>query len=881
MVLLSRNFVIFYCLTCLAVFYFAVTTKPQNERSSNTNKTPPHLSGQTEQQPAPARAQQQQQQRDNVDRWRCNGAPVPENERKRFAVTSFLVSADTNYLEGVGVLGRSLLSSTDRGSVGMYLLMLNDTPITQPQEFYLSRSGWKICRVPLIEPVQPEKVLDRFRQQFTKLVLWTWTEFERIVYLDADTLVTRDISGLFTCLPADANEDPASCDFAATLDYADGAFRKGFNMGVFALKPSLKTFTAYLELSQKDTSYDLIMAEQGMLNKVHESVPWHRLNLIHNANLAIYMQDRDLWERNAGEICVIHYTMAKPFNLVEGNEHERTWSPVAQWFKQAETTAIVITSTGLYGKVMAKAQLLALKQLWHSTPNVDIFFWTDNEGILNEFSENRDVVLFKHTKLGWPEDTYQRPSLYLEQKDVLSAYTYIFSLDADLLPRREVTSVINGDLVGLKHPGMINSSPADFTFERRPESAAYIPVGEGKTYYQGSLYGGRSELVIQLWTEVKKQISTDLEKGIIARFHEESHLNHYLWKHPPTKELGPSYSFPGGWNIKGETMIIEHLDKGAFGGHSLFQSQGEDPKPAQPSQPEKPETPEEPKEPEDPPKINFHDTWRCNGRPVSTNKKFAVVSWMASPDSTYLRAAGVLGHSILAHTNHETTGMYLMVLDTSPVSEEQEWYLAKAGWTVCKVALIKPLYPDRVFPRYRENLTKMAIWTWTEFERIVYMDADTLVVGDLSPLFTEVTMGLAATLDYSEGRITPDLNTGVMSLEPSTTLFDKYLHMINTRTDYRLDMAEQGLLNKVYLEEEERAGGKQLWQRFSFVYDANLAIYMQNRAFWEELVREGLKIIHFTMIKPFNLDQGAPERSWEPIQLWFKNEQELDALKTS
>lgn len=38
-------------------------------------------------------------------------------------------------------------------------------------------------------------------ENFGRLHLWAWTEYSRVVYIDADCMVMRDISGLFQ-LPA-------------------------------------------------------------------------------------------------------------------------------------------------------------------------------------------------------------------------------------------------------------------------------------------------------------------------------------------------------------------------------------------------------------------------------------------------------------------------------------------------------------------------------------------------------------------------------------------------------------------------------------------------------------------------------------------------------
>ena len=60
----------------------------------------------------------------------------------------------------------------------------------------------------------------------TKLEIWRLTEYRRVVYLDADTIVTQNIDELFRC--------GAFCAVFRAFDL--------FNAGVLVLKPSLETY---------------------------------------------------------------------------------------------------------------------------------------------------------------------------------------------------------------------------------------------------------------------------------------------------------------------------------------------------------------------------------------------------------------------------------------------------------------------------------------------------------------------------------------------------------------------------------------------------------------------------------------------------------------
>ena len=42
---------------------------------------------------------------------------------------------------------------------------------------------------------------------------------------------------------------------------------------------------------------------------------------------------------------------------------------------------------------------------------------------------------------------------------------------------------------------------------------------------------------------IADRVTKDLEKGVIALWHDESHMNRYMIDNPPTLSLTPSYCF--------------------------------------------------------------------------------------------------------------------------------------------------------------------------------------------------------------------------------------------------------------------------------------------------------------------------------------------------
>ena len=123
-------------------------------------------------------------------------------------------------------------------------------------------------------------------------------------------------------------------------------------------------------------------------------------------------------------------------------------------------------------------------------------------------------------------------------------------------------------LVGLIHPGGYDREVNEFTYDRNEKSTAYIPYGEGRYYYAGGLNGGRTPAFLKMSETLRDNTEEDKRNGVMALWHDESHINRYL-DHPPYS-LTPAYCYPEGWNMPFPQIILL-LDKSFIcGGHKYL-----------------------------------------------------------------------------------------------------------------------------------------------------------------------------------------------------------------------------------------------------------------------------------------------------------------------
>jgi alpha-N-acetylglucosamine transferase len=133
---------------------------------------------------------------------------------------------------------------------------------------------------------------------FAKLRLWEMEQYDRLVFIDADAIVVRNIDRLF-----------AYPEFSAAPNvYESLADFSRMNSGVFVAQPSRATFARMLAMLDAPDAF-WPRTDQTFLQAFFPD--WHGLPVFDNLLQYVWFNLPDLWDW--GSVRVIHYQYEKPW----------------------------------------------------------------------------------------------------------------------------------------------------------------------------------------------------------------------------------------------------------------------------------------------------------------------------------------------------------------------------------------------------------------------------------------------------------------------------------------------------------------------------------------------------------------------------------------
>ncbi|QDS76515.1 hypothetical protein FKW77_005777 [Venturia effusa] len=214
-------------------------------------------------------------------------------------------------------------------------------------------------------------------------------------------------------------------------------------------------------------------------------------------------------------------------------------------------------------------------------------------------------------------------------------------------------------------------------------------------------------------------------------------------------------------------------------------------------------------------------------------------------EDLYFTAARVLSYQLLHQPETRTNlSIPFVVFVTPHVSAAKRAILADEGATIVALDLLEPETPwvNPGEERFIDQFTKLRLFEQTQYDQILYLDADMLLTRSLDAIWDEDVAksmfgtrpgsrswsdlglsGSAPPCSYSivgvsdtggsEHTFPPptglDMNGGFMLLRPSVPLFQYYVSILNTPNSFPSNLMEQALLNFAH-----RPDGRMPWQSF-------------------------------------------------------------------
>lgn len=180
------------------------------------------------------------------------------------------------------------------------LVILVDETISEYHKEGLQAAGWKIHTIKRIR--NPKAEPEAYNEwNYSKFRLWQLTGYDKIIFIDADLLILRNIDFLFEMPEISATGNNATL----------------FNSGVMVVEPSNCTFQLLMDHINEIESYN--GGDQGYLNEIFTW--WHRIPKHMNFLKHYWVGDEPekkemkthLFGADPPELYVLHYLGLKPW----------------------------------------------------------------------------------------------------------------------------------------------------------------------------------------------------------------------------------------------------------------------------------------------------------------------------------------------------------------------------------------------------------------------------------------------------------------------------------------------------------------------------------------------------------------------------------------
>lgn len=255
-------------------------------------------------------------------------------------------------------------------------------------------------------------------------------------------------------------------------------------------------------------------------------------------------------------------------------------------------------------------------------------------------------------------------------------------------------------------------------------------------------------------------------------------------------------------------------------------------------------------------------------------------------EEPYLQAARLLTFQLLNNPRTRSTSYDIpfLILVTPEVPQRHRDILSGDGATVVPVESLGRDWIHPKWGRWSDVLAKLNLWTLEEYEKIAFLDADSVIFRPIHDIFDAPVTMMRETLPLganTTGQL-PDsymiagihdrwmeqfmqpppgqefyekdnyMNAGFFVLHPSKDLFDYYITLLDTPEQFDSAYPEQNLLNCAH-----RTDGPMPWQ--------DLGPGWNSKGASQSDYEKGLKSIHHKWWRPIP-DQFVGERIAEAME---------------
>jgi len=177
---------------------------------------------------------------------------------------------------------------------------------------------------------------------------------------------------------------------------------------------------------------------------------------------------------------------------------------------------------------------------------IEKFLPLENKEIFTDDLNINHTEIINIPHLPWPLCTLLRFYHINKHKEKLFNFDLIYYIDVDMMPYSLIDEDViptENEIVCVQHYWQFNSF--DSYENKNEKSTAFINFTNNikPQYCQGCFFGARVNNFLNMSKKLEENINKDLKNNIIAKWHDESHLNNYIISHPK-KILNNGYAHP-------------------------------------------------------------------------------------------------------------------------------------------------------------------------------------------------------------------------------------------------------------------------------------------------------------------------------------------------